>query len=87
MAIAHCDAAGVIRISERRLPTGCLPIMIGRRRALNKLIEGNARLAYDGRTYLVPGVPEAPSQEAGLAALERFCDWLAKQSPRDVKVM
>lgn len=36
------------------------------------------RLSYDGKTMLVPGIPEAENQAAGLEALHKFLDWAVR---------
>jgi hypothetical protein len=43
--------------------------------ALWRIIEVRARLAHDGKTYLVPGVPEAESQKAAMDALIAWEKW------------
>ena len=66
------DSAGVIRIGER-CPKGALPI--GRRRhffTLDGSISAVARLAYDNETLLVPGVPEAKTDDEDLNAVVTF---------------
>lgn len=72
--IAHCDASGVIEFSNT-CPPGHLPIAAGPADKLRELIMGACRHAYDGVTLLVPGIPEAPNQSAGLDALKRFRDF------------
>jgi hypothetical protein len=39
-------------------------------------VSARARLAYDNRTFLVPGIPEANDDEAASAALYKFMDEL-----------
>lgn len=73
--LAYCFASGHIEFGHR-CPSGALPMARGPERTVRELIEGNCRHGYDGVTLLVPGVPEAPDQSAGVAALERFLDWL-----------
>ncbi|MBV8242728.1 MAG: hypothetical protein JOY75_18255 [Hyphomicrobiales bacterium] len=70
--IAFADSAGVIRIGKR-CPKGALPI--GRRRHFFSLRGANsavARLAYDDETLLVPGVPEAETDDEDLNAVVTF---------------
>ena len=45
--------------------------------ALRKMVEVTSRHAYDGKTYLVPGIPEAANSVDGMDALLDWCDWLA----------
>ena len=51
---------------------GTLPITSGPARKLRKAVSGLARLAYDGKTLLVPGLPEARNWDERSAALRRF---------------
>lgn len=73
MLRAYCYASGQITFRRKR---GTLPI--GRLKCTKEKFETQCRLAYDGKTLLVPGVPEAPDQSAGVAALDRFIDRLLK---------
>ncbi len=70
--VAFADRAGVIRFGKR-CPKGALPI--GRHHrliTLHNTVSAVARLAYDNETLLVPGVPEAKSDDAALAAVVAF---------------
>ena len=70
--IASADSAGVIRIGKR-CPKGALPI--GRRRrffTLNGAISAGARPAQDSETLLVPGLPEAKTDDEDLNTLLTF---------------
>ena len=70
--VAFADSAGVIRI-RKRCPRCALPI--GRRRnffTLHGAISAVARLAYDNETLLVPGVPEAKTDDEHLNAVVTF---------------
>ncbi len=79
--VASCDRAGVIRFT-RRLPRGTVPLLRGPLRTLRNRIEPVARHAYDGKTLLVPGVPEAPNENAAMDALIRWADWLGLRKQR-----
>lgn len=60
--IAYCWADGVIdftRTNQKRTPPHALPIVAGPARAVREAVGARARIAYDGRTLLVPGIPEA----------------------------
>lgn len=74
--VAFCYASGQIGFTTGRLPAGTLPILRGPDRALRDFISGVARRAYDGETLLVPGVPEAKDQSAGVDALIAFRAWI-----------
>ncbi len=69
MEIAFCNASGVVGFGDRPAK-GTLPI--GRLKAPRDEFTAHCRLAYDGHTWLVPGVPEAADQTAGVDALMRF---------------
>jgi hypothetical protein len=71
---AHCCRRGIIRFS-RRCPTGLLPLVAGPDDEVRSQVSARARHAYDGKTLLVPGVPEADGEKAALAAVERWLDW------------
>lgn len=70
--LAFCYASGHIEFG-RRCKAGTLPIAYVTEDDKGQFL-ALARLAYDNRTWLVPGVPEAPDQIAGVDALERFRD-------------
>ena len=70
--VAFADTGGVIRIG-RRCPKGALPI--GRLRhffTLHGAIFAVARSAQDNETLLVPGVPEAKTDDEDLNAVVMF---------------
>lgn len=75
---AYCYANGVIKFRSAKLamPDGALPIMIGPGKIVRDHIKGAARLGYDNKTLLVPGVPEAPNQLEGVEALKKWKDWV-----------
>ncbi|MFC5421447.1 hypothetical protein ACFPOB_17960 [Bosea eneae] len=68
---AYCWRGGVIEFG-RRIPEGALPVDQGSERSVRRRVEPLARHAYDGKTLLVPGIPEAEDDDAALAAYERF---------------
>ncbi len=75
---AHAWASGLIefRADTQPCPEGALPLPDVPR----GVIEVRARRAYDGRSLLVPGVPEATSPADALEALERFSGFLLTDS-------
>lgn len=77
--IAYCWANGVIEFGDA-LPEGALKITEGTPFKVRELIEGTARLAYDGKTWLAPGVPEAPDQREACTALIKYCEWIGVRS-------
>ena len=71
MPVVYCSRDGVIGIG-RRAPRGSLPLVSARGRNLRRIVEVVARHAYDGRTLLVPGIPEATSDVEALEAARSF---------------
>ena len=70
--VAFVRQRGVIRIGKR-CPKGALPI--GRRRhffTLQGAVSAVARPAQDNETLLVPGVPEAKTDDEDLDAVVTF---------------
>ena len=82
---AYCDRNGIIDFGEA-LPEGRLPILKSKRlRTVKLILSARARHAYDGKTLLVPGIPEAgEDSDAALDALHKFRAWLAQSYPRMV---
>ncbi|MCA1972075.1 MAG: host nuclease inhibitor protein [Caenispirillum sp.] len=76
---AACYASGQV-VFRRTLPQGLLPIVSGPEQAVRDEMSVACRTAYDGKTLLVPGVPEAPDQGIALDALQTFCRWRAKSA-------
>lgn len=69
--IAASYANGVI-VFSRKCPSRALPITSAPAARLRKAVSGLARRAYDGKTLLVPGLPEAESWDRRSEALIRF---------------
>ena len=70
--IAYCWRSGKLEFTDNSLPSGALIISKGRGLKWRQKVEVLCRLAYDGITYLVPGVPEAENDEEALQAVYRF---------------
>lgn len=70
--LAYADRAGVIRFTEGRCPDGALPIVRGDEHMMAR-VRAHARHAYDNKTLLVPGVPEADDDIEAVKALSDFC--------------
>ena len=60
----------------QRVPKGALLIASGKAKMVRSTLTALARNAYDGKTLLVPGVPEAENDAAALDALIAFCKWV-----------
>lgn len=78
---AFCDRRGVIEFGPD-VPRGMLDLARGEEAELRELFSAKARHAYDGKTLLVPGVPEARSDEAALEAVQAFVLWLRRREAR-----
>lgn len=78
MAIAYCYRSGEILIGDH-LPYGSLELGRGRGRKFRQIVEVLARHASDGKTLLVPGIPEADSDAHALQAAEAFIEQLQKR--------
>lgn len=84
---AYCYASGQIKFG-RTVPTAALPIAEGPPKALRSFISGVSRCAYDGKTLLVPGIPECQGdQVAALDALLRFTKWIATHDPKGITII
>lgn len=75
---AHCDRAGFVTFSNKPDLDGQLCIGAGTGQAFKDEIGVLCRLAYDNKSLLVPGVPEATNSDEALNAVWRFMD-LIKQ--------
>lgn len=85
---AYCYANGVIGFDlcgGAKVPTGAIWFARGDDLHVRSLVEVTARHGYTAGVLLVPGVPEAKSQRAGLDALFRYELWLAGRS--DVRAL
>lgn len=63
--------SGIIEFG-RRVPNGALPVDHGTERSVRRRVEPLARHAYQKGVLLVPGVPEAQSDEEAFEAWQRF---------------
>lgn len=75
---AYCYASGQIRVGKK-VPKGALPITSGPEKPLRKLIHATATLAYDNKTWLVPGIRLVPTEKEKLDALYAYIDWIEPQ--------
>lgn len=74
---AYCFASGEIEFA-RKVPDGAILIVTGPAATLRSAIGPAARLSYDHKTLLVPGVPEADDQKEAGDALAKWVDWRRK---------
>lgn len=85
-AAAVCDAQGIVDFYDSNdVPEGLLVVFhapsMRRARAVASAV---CRHAWDGKTLLVPGIPEAETEADGLEALRKFRAWLAEGTRRGV---
>ena len=76
---AFCHSDGVVRFA-RRSPDGVWLIANGGRRRIRREMEAVCRRGHDG-ALLVPGMPEAETQDDAFAALERFIARAGARAP------
>ncbi len=76
-----CYRSGEVFVS-RRVPKGALQIVTGHGRRLNRVLGVCARHAYDGKTLLVPGLPEADTDLQAVEAVRQFKQMLLKRLAR-----
>jgi hypothetical protein len=71
---AYCWRTGRIGVGPR-LPKGALPLARGPISLLRQQVSAVSRHGYKKNWFLVPGVPEADTDEAALAAVKHFSGW------------
>ncbi|WP_353428736.1 hypothetical protein [Paracoccus denitrificans] len=83
MHIACCWRSGEIGIvpANSVIPEGIIKFARGPRESLEAIISTRARHSYHAELYLVPGVPEANSPDAALAALQAWVAWAFSDYP------
>lgn len=88
MIRCFCYASGQIGFAETP-PKGAIVIAVGPdEKSLREFIDPVSRHAYDGKTLLVPGVPEAADQSAAFDAMVKFLDWIRPHNkPKGVRVL
>ena len=67
-------------------PEGTIVIARGKANDVRREITATARLAYDGKTLLVPGVPGAPTSRAAGDALAAHLRWLRRRESKTFRV-
>ena len=72
---AYCTKQGVLRFYRKTFYGGVL-LSRGEGEEWKNAIKGLCRLAYDNKTYLVPGVPEAKNDKQIDDAIHAFIDRL-----------
>jgi hypothetical protein len=71
--IVYCCRTGEIGVGSGPCPSGALPIIRHRsKKRIRQIVAAAARHAYDNHRLLVPGLPEAQSEDAAFIAVEKF---------------
>lgn len=78
---AFCYASGEIVFSTSPIPDGTLPIRLNATPQEVRKIKVLSRLSYDGKTLLVPGIPEAAGEHSAYEAFSRFVKTLDFKTP------
>ena len=81
--IAYCWATGLIQFG-RTMPEGAIEVARGGAKKLREVVSVVARHGYAKGQLLVPGVPEADTQQEKGDALAAWLKWCA-QSSRGVR--
>lgn len=79
---AHCYRSGEIELSRKSDLDGRICIAKGLKADLEEKLAVRARLAYDGETWLVPGIPEADGDSQAEAALDAFIERMSRPLPK-----
>lgn len=77
----YCHRSGVIGFA-RRAPKGVLVCGRGPDDHVRRAADAIARRGYDGKTLLVPGIPEAETEGAAFDAAVRFQKQIALRLAR-----
>lgn len=80
--VAYCWSTGEIEFGEQK-PEESIALATGPKCELKPFIASIARLAYDGHTLLVPGLPEANELRIRLAAVHEFIEQIRKRKGRN----
>ncbi|MFS4437872.1 host nuclease inhibitor protein [Paracoccaceae bacterium GXU_MW_L88] len=85
MAVAYCYRSGELEFGEDT-PEGAMEIASGEEADLKDFLSPKVRHAHDGKTLLVPGVPEAKDDDHAFLAAIAFADWLAECDPANIVI-
>lgn len=78
MSVAYCFRSGEVEVS-RSAPQGAIALLRGRASALRDAVQATARHSRKAGELLVPGVPEAASDNEALDAAAAWAKWVAKR--------
>lgn len=76
MTFAYAFRSGKIGFGTK-VPKAALKIDQGDRK-FTATVRACARLAYDNKTWLVPGIPEAKTENEAINAFNNFCRFVRK---------
>lgn len=79
--VAYAWASGLIEFGQN-CPDGALPVLVGNEQQVRELVDVLARHSRTSDALLVPGVPEAQSQDEAMEALTRFVKELNKREEK-----
>jgi hypothetical protein len=84
---AYCWKSGDIEFAPLpKLPGGCMVFAISGEDGpedhdeFKAMVSGKARHSYDGKTLLVPGVPEVENELEAVEAFYRWSEWAFPKS-------
>ena len=80
--VAYCWSTGEIEFGDEKAEES-IALATGPKCELKPFIASIARLAYDGHTLLVPGLPEADELRTRLAAVHEFIEQIRKREGRN----
>lgn len=83
MAVAYCWRSGQIKIG-RKVPDGAIAVLRGPAKFVRDTMCVCARHGYRKGVLLVPGIPEADTDDEAEAALEAFIAWVKRHQPAEV---
>lgn len=75
---AMCDAMGLVSFHKKR-PKGLLIVARGREEPLREFISVVTRHSYDGKSFIIPGIPENEGRAKGEMLL-LFRQWIKPQA-------
>jgi hypothetical protein len=73
--LAYCFDNGVIQFGDIE-PAGAVTIARGPESELRAEMDVACRHGHNKGVLLVPGVPESPTQQTGMTAVLKFCEWM-----------
>lgn len=79
--VAYAWASGLIEFGQN-CPDGALPVLFGKEQQVRERVDVLARHSRTSDALLVPGVPEAQSQDEAMQALTRFVKELNRREEK-----